>query len=120
MVFFEAIHSLVNLDIGFFIDILMGNLLWIFIIYAMIHFFTNGKRTFYFFVLFSLVIWAFLDFDVLTGMTWTAASFLVLLYMTKLALFAWAENSEYLKNKLFLLSEVHFVILILFFTFFLK
>ena len=120
MVFFEALQALFELNLGFFVDIAMNNLLWIFIFYALIHYFLEGKRTLYFFLVFAMVIWTFIDFEILTGIAWQAAGFLLIYYVTKLAVLAWAENSPNLKNKLLWVSEVQFMLLLFVYTFFIK
>ncbi|MCR4368443.1 MAG: hypothetical protein NUV67_00890, partial [archaeon] len=104
----------------FFIDIVMNNLLWVFVFYALIHYFLDGKRTIYFFLTLVVLIWAFIDFDSLTGLTWKAAGFLLIYYMSKLAVLAWAENSPRLRNKLLIVSEVQFLALLLIYTFFIR
>ena len=61
-----------------------------------------------------------MDFEVLTGLAWSGASFLLLYYITKLAVLAWAENSKTLQKHLILISEIQFLSLLLIYTFFMK
>lgn len=120
MVFLDALQALFALDIGFFIDVLMGNILWAFLFYAIMYIYTDGKHTLYFFLLFTAVMWAYIDFEKITGIVWSAASFILIYYVTKLAVIAIAEKTPALKSRLFLVSEVQFLSLMLAFTFFMK
>jgi len=120
MVFFEAIQALLSLDISFFVGIAIDNIFWIFAFYALIFYFMEGKRTIYFFLLLTVLIFAFIDFESITLIGWSAASFLLIYYITKLAVLAWAENSPSMKNKLVLISEIQFLGLLIIYTFFMK
>jgi len=120
MVFFEALQALLSLDSGFFASIVSTNILWVFIWFAVVFFLFDGKRTVYFFVLFSVLFWAFFDFALLTGLTFVTATFLLLNYLSKLAVIAWAENTPSLKNNIVFVSEFVFFSLLLFYTFFLS
>ncbi|MEK6957611.1 MAG: hypothetical protein AABW99_01355 [archaeon] len=120
MVFVEAVQALFSLDLGFFIDIVMNNLLWVFLLYALVHYFFDGKHILHYFLLLSLMMWAWADLEKITGLAWTAASFLLIYYITKLAVIAWAENSPGLKNKIVVISELQFLLLLFIFTFFIK
>ncbi|HIH09797.1 MAG TPA: hypothetical protein HA254_03945 [Candidatus Diapherotrites archaeon] len=117
MVFFEAIQALFTLNFQFFIDIIMGNLLWVFAFYVMIHIFFDGKKMLYWFVLWGFLLWAILDWEGLTGMSFTGAMFLLFYYTTKLALLAIVETTPALRKYMVLLSSVQAYVLILIFTF---
>ena len=120
MVIFQAINAIFSLDINFFINIFMNNLLWVFVFYALIHYFMEGRRVIYFFLVFSFLLWSFVDFEILTGLAWNAAGFLLIYYLTKIALLTLAEDIPSLKNKLLWISEVQFVFLLFAYIFFLK
>ena len=119
MVFFEALQALANLDTGFFVDIVMDNIIWFFAFYAVVHYFFDGKKSIVLFVYFSFLIWAFLDFGDITGLAFISASFLLINYISKLAALAWAENSPVLRHNLVIVSEVLFFSLLITYTFFL-
>jgi len=120
MVFFEAVYSLINLDFVFFVDIIVSNLMWVFAWFAVVFFLFDGKKTIFFFILFSILFWAFFDFGGLTGLTFISATFLLLNYLSKLSVIAWAENTPALKNNLVMISELVFFSLLLVYTFFLS
>ncbi|HLC79596.1 MAG TPA: hypothetical protein VJG83_04170 [archaeon] len=75
MVFFEAIQALFALDFGFFVDVVMNNLIWVFGFYVFIYIFFKGKNTLVFFLIFGVYLWAFLEFSVLTGLYLGALGF---------------------------------------------
>jgi len=120
MVFFEAVYALLNLDFAFFVNIIASNIMWVFIWFCVVFFLFDGKKTIYFFVLFSILFWAFFDFGGLTGLTFISATFLLLNYLSKLSVIAWAENTPALKNNLIMVSETLFFTLLLVYTFFLS
>lgn len=120
MVFFEALQALLNIDIQFFIDITLNNLVWVAIFYALIHYFFDGKKVWYWFLFWSVLLWAILDWEKLTGYVFTGAAFLLLYYITKISLLALAENSPGLRKYLVVISTIQAYSLIIIFTFFMK
>ena len=118
--FFEAVQALFSLDLLFFIEIFMENLLWVFMFIALMYFFFDGKRTIYFSFLFVLVMWAWADLEPLTGLVWTSAFFLLFYYLSKIALIGFTESSPSLKKYTIIISTLQFYILFLIFNFFLK
>mgnify|MGYP001612713284 CR=1 FL=1 len=120
MAFFNALQAFVNLDVVFFVNIIMQNLFWVFAFYIMVHIFFEGKNTVYWFVFWSLVLWAILDWQDLTGFVFTAGAFLFLYYLSKIALLAFAESVPSLKRYLVVLSTISAYILIVVYAFFLK
>ena len=120
MAFFHALQALFALDLGFFIDVIMQNLFWLFAFYVMVYFFFEGKNTVYWFVLWNFLLWAILDWEVLTGFVFTAGLFLMLYYLSKLAFLKFSESIPQLKDHLVLLSSIQAYALILVYTFLLK
>lgn len=96
MVFFQAVQALFALDMGFFIGIFMNNLVW------------------------AVELWIILDWEHLSGYVFTGSSFLLLYYITKIALLSIAENSPGLKRYMIAISAIQAYVLIIFFTFFMK
>ena len=70
MVFYDAVQALLNLNFGFFIDAVTGNLLWILMLYAAINILYDDKRTIYYFILLTIYLWVFLDFIHITVLGW--------------------------------------------------
>ena len=118
MVFFEAVHALLSLDIGFFVDVVMNNLLWVFVFYVLIHIFFDGKKVLYWFLLFCVLMWAAFDWETLTGFSFTGASFLLIYYATKLSGFVLTETTPSLRKYGVLVSSLVFYGLVILYTFF--
>ncbi len=120
MPFFEAMQALFALDLGFFIDVFMNNLIWVFAFYVMIYIFFEGKNTIYWFIFWTFLVWAILDWQDLTGIVFTAGAFLFLYYLSKIALLGFAESVPALKKYLVVISTVSAYSLMLIYTFFMK
>ena len=120
MVFFQAVQAIMNLDLAFFIDIAMNNLLWVFMFYAMIHFFMEGKKTVFWFVIWAFLLWAICDWETLTGFVFQSAPLLGLFYLSKFALLGVAEDIPSLKKYLVLVSTISAYFVIIVYTFFLQ
>src|SRR3989344_6350354 len=106
MPFFEAMQALFALDLGFFIDVFMNNLFWVFAFYAMLYLFFNGKNIVYWFIFWGFLVWAILDWQDLTGIVFTAGGFLFLYYLSKIALLAFAESVPGLRKYLVVISTI--------------
>ncbi|VVB98901.1 Uncharacterised protein [uncultured archaeon] len=118
MVFFEAVQALLNIDFQFFIDIVMNNLLWFFIFYALMHLFFDGKKVLYWFVLFCVLMWVAFDWEKLTGFAFTGASFLLVYYAAKLTGFILTETTPSLRKYGVLVSSLSFYVLVVLWAFF--
>lgn len=117
MVIFEAIQALFALNIQFFIDIFMGNLLWVLPLYMLVFILFNGKRTLYFFVLISVYIWVFLAFLSLTHFAvWTTDPFLFYLLEFVLTMVVFQKVKSGYHQGLITIFTVY--TLFLYFTFF--
>ena len=120
MLFFEAMQALFALDLGFFIDIFMNNLFWVFAFYVMLYIFFDGKNMVYWFIFWSFLVWAIVDFQDLTGIVFTAGGFLFLYYLSKIALLGFAESVPGLRRYMVVISTVSAYTLMVVYTFFLK
>ena len=65
--FFDAVGALFSLNLVWFIDITMNNLLWVVLGYAFVTAFVSEKHTVFYFFLFWPYVWLFLDFISATG-----------------------------------------------------
>ena len=120
MVIFQAINAIFSLDINFFINIFMGNLLWVFIFYVMVYFFLDGKQTIKYFIIWGFLIWAIITWEELSGMAFSVASFLLLFYLSKLTLLKFIEDSPVFKKYIVLISTVQAYAMIFFFNYFMR
>ncbi|HIH10196.1 MAG TPA: hypothetical protein HA254_06035 [Candidatus Diapherotrites archaeon] len=73
MLFYDALSALISLDLGYFADIILNNLFWVFGFYLLVHCFTSGKHTLFYFLILGPYIWIFVDFNSLTGLAWHGA-----------------------------------------------
>lgn len=71
MVFFEAMQALFALDLGFFIDIFMNNLVWVAVFGALIYFFFDGKRVLYWFLFWNPLVFMISSGRPMTGRSLT-------------------------------------------------
>lgn len=110
MVFFEALQALLSLDFTFFIDIFLDNWFLFFGFYALIHFFLEKKNTLFYTIILTIILWAFVDIEHLTGLALISSGFLVIYYVTKIALLAFAEDSPSLKRYMLVLSTLQFYV----------
>ena len=117
MVIFQAIHSALALDFGFFIDVFMGNLLWVAIFYALVHILFDGKNVLYWFGLFTFTLWCVIDFERFTGLAFSAAAFLLLYYITKISIIAFVQSTPSLQRYALVFSTLHYYVLAIAFTF---
>ena len=68
LTFFAALQALSSLDMGFFIDVAMNNLSWVFIFALIQHALFKGVDLARNFVLFTAYIWAFRAFGSVFGL----------------------------------------------------
>ncbi len=100
MVFFESVNALLNLDPQYIIDVTMGNLYWLVMFYAIIVILYDDKRTIYYFLIFTVYLWAFLDFVGITGLGWGLIGGAIWIVL-RIIVFESAENTPLLKKYLF-------------------
>lgn len=113
---FNFIQHLLSVDVGWFMALIMNNLLWLFIFYAVMYVFMGGKKVLYGFVVFCLTLWVWQDFQNASGVAIFGAAFLSLWYITKLALLAVVESVPALSKKLIYINELHGLTLVLLFS----
>lgn len=99
MVFFEAVSALASLDVQFFIDVTLANIVWVPLMYAIIVFLYDDKRTLYYFLILTAFLWIFLDFIALTGLGWALIGGAIWIVL-RIIVFEWAETTPLLKKYL--------------------
>lgn len=98
----------------------MGNLLWVFIFYALVYFFLDGKQTIKYFIIWGFLIWAIIAWEELSGMAFSVASFLLLFYLSKLTLLKFVEDSPVFKKYIIAISTIQAYVMIIFFNYFMR
>jgi hypothetical protein len=119
MVFFEVVHALINLDLAFFVDITMNNILWVFIFVVLVNYFFKKNKLFWL-LFFPVEIWVVTDFGKLTGMAFSDFNFMIINYIIKFALLIIVVNIQSLKKYTILFSILQGYSVIFLFTFLLK
>lgn len=94
MPFIEILQALVSLDFGFFVDIVMGNLFWIFGFYAAGYIFSGGKSPLISATIYAAMVLVSVDIFILTGFSIYTAFALGLLYMLRVPLLLFLEKSK--------------------------
>ena len=104
--FLEFLFMVLALDLGSLVAWLLLNLHWFFMFYFLIYIFMDGEAVVKPFLLFLIILFAFVDFEAMSGLVVFSASFLFLYYAIKMVVILFGENTPYLKNKLFMLSAI--------------
>ncbi|MFH1588131.1 MAG: hypothetical protein ABIA76_02210 [Candidatus Diapherotrites archaeon] len=113
---FEALDHLFRLDIAFFIDWFSGSIFLIFAFYVLMHFFSNGKNVLRNTVLFILTMFAWVQFQDLSGIMIMGAAFLSLNYILKLFVLKVGESTPSLSGRLILINEFSGILLMIIFA----
>lgn len=122
MWFIDILFHAVALDIGWFIDMIIGNLLWVFLFTALAFYFVGGdlKKVIYSTIVITLVLFAWTDFGVILGFPIFVGSFLLLNYLVKLGSLSYASSHPALKNRLIfvnnIMAYVAFLVYLVFFA----
>ncbi|MFH1255663.1 MAG: hypothetical protein V1494_00045 [Candidatus Diapherotrites archaeon] len=118
--FFEFMQHLLALDFGWIISLAGNNLFLVFILFTLIYIFFEGKKVLFGFLLLVFLLWITLDFENSTGMFWAIGEFMALLYISRLAISIWVENTPSLKNSLIAINAIFFFIALFIYYGFLK
>lgn len=108
MWFVDVLFHAIALDIGWFIDLIMGNLHWVFLLFALTFYFVGGdfKKVVYSTFVITFVLFAWTDFGTILGFPIFVGSFLLINYLTKLGSLAYASSHPKLKNKLIWVNNI--------------
>lgn len=108
MWFIDILFHAVALDIGWFIDMIVGNLLWVFLFTALAFYFVGGdfKKVIYSTIVITLVMFAWTDFGTVLGFPIFVGSFLLINYLVKLGSLAYASSHPKLKGKLIWVNNI--------------
>ncbi|GEM_PF-2079268 len=118
----QAIYHLFTLDIGWFIDLAMGNLLWVAIFFAAANLLDENKS-----IIGSVVLFLFFVFDLFaeftfsqaTGWVFTGAQFLLLLYLTRTIVSIWCETTPSLQKHTLKIVTGHWLVVYILYSVFL-
>lgn len=111
----EWIPRLISLDLQWFIEIAMDNLLWIFM-FAAIVFIYNKKFSWKFFLILVLGVVGYVEFMEGIGIILLVAMFLFVYYTGEVIILTFAESVPSLKNRFPLILTIYAVIMISLYT----
>jgi len=120
--FFDFLNHLINLDLGWFIWLFTANIFWLFAFGVLCFFFWEGhiKKTILAVVLISIVAWTWVDFELMSGWVLFVGGFLSVYYITKLVLLVFVEDMPAFKDKLIIISELQFIVLLVAYNMFMR
>ncbi|MBI4210883.1 MAG: hypothetical protein HY544_05270 [Candidatus Diapherotrites archaeon] len=94
MGFLEILNAMVNLDVVFLVGVIMNNLSWVFFFLTAGYIFTDGKHAIRNGVIFSLLVLTSQDIFKLTGFGIYTAFGLGLLYMLRVPMLLFLQNTR--------------------------
>ncbi|MFH1239615.1 MAG: hypothetical protein V1672_00165 [Candidatus Diapherotrites archaeon] len=115
----EALTHLVALDLDWFISLVMGNLHFVFALFAVIYMFFEGKNLIKGFFLIVFILWTLSEFEKVTNIAVFVGGFLTIYYLTKIALLAITEDSTFLNKYFVPISTIQAYVVLLFYNWFL-
>lgn len=106
--FLESIEHILNLDLGWFVGLALGNLAIAFMLFAVFYLFLDGKKLISGSFIIFATLFAFLDLETVLGVPFFTGKFMVVYYVSKLALLAMVEGSKRLGKKMIFINELQF------------
>lgn len=110
----ESIQALVTLDFGWFANIFLDNLLWVFIFFACANFLDKSKTFIgmvFLFIFFVYDMFTEFSFAQISGWSFYGAQFLAIYYVTRMFVGILAENSRYFKTHVLKVYALHWLVL---------
>ena len=116
--FFEMAQHLLSLAIGWFADLLMGNLFWVFAFIAIMYFFTEGRKVPLAAAILVVDIFALTAMTDMSGMIFLSGGFLGIYYITKIIFLKLVEDSKSFRRWMIPASAIHGLVLIVIYNWF--
>ncbi len=110
----EWIPRLISLDLMWFVELIMGNLLWAFMFFAIV-FVYNEKFTWKFLIILVLGIFGYLEFLAGVNLVVLVAGFLFVYYTLEVVLLNFTETVPSLKGKIPLVLTAYAAVMIVLF-----
>lgn len=109
---FSFLQHLFALDLPWFAGLVMGNLFFLFAFCALAHFLFGRGKMLKGLVLISLMLWSQIEMTNIFGLVWAVGGFLMLNYMSRVAIVLFAENTKQLKSRLVIVMFFQFYVLV--------
>ncbi len=116
----EIFTHLINLDLIWLVELFLGNLFWIFGIFAASYFIFNKKHTIIGLGVIFLIVLGWMDFTKLIGWLYLAPAFLASYYLIEMAFLTAFEHTKGLKRWFVLGEELLFISSLIIFNVFLR
>ena len=104
--FFEALLHLMELDVGWFLYIILTNLHYLLAFIVLIYFFYEGKDVIWGLIFITLMLWAIDSVSSVFGWVVFVGGFLSLYYISKIVLLMLAADSPFFERYLVLISSI--------------
>lgn len=104
--FFIFLEKLLSFDFAWIIDLILGNLLWLFMFSVAVYILFDHKKFFVALIVISLAFWLWGDFESLTGVGFGGGKVLLLYYISKMAVLGFVAHNEKLKKNLVVISTI--------------
>ena len=120
--FLEFLNRLLSLDIAWFVWLVTANVFWIFAFFAICFFFWDKDKTKAVagMMMLSILAWLWVDFEMISGIVLFVGGFLGIYYITKVAVLVFAADMPALRDKLVIVSELQFIVLLIIYNFFIR
>lgn len=102
--FFEALQQLLELNLGWFVDLVLLNPHYLFAFFAAIYFFYEGKDVLLGFLFFVFVLYIVSSLNMVFGWVLFVGGFLSVYYISKVVVLIFTENSPVLSRYSVLIS----------------
>jgi len=111
----EWIPRLISLDLMWFIELAMDNLLWVFLFVSVIFVYNNMKFSFRNFIIVLFAIFPFVDFFASINIIILVGGFLFVYYICEVMILTFTETVPSLQGKIpFILTLYFFVMIVLY------
>jgi len=94
MPFIELLQNAMSLNLGFFVELAMNNLLWVFMLFAAGYCFSEGKKPAARAIVFYLMVMTSMDIFRLMGFSIFTAAGISLLYFLRMPVLLFLEKSR--------------------------
>src|SRR3989344_1613888 len=118
----EALYQALNLNIGWFIELALDNLLWVFIFFATANILDDSKTlvgSIMLFLFFVFDFFAELGFSQASGWVFLGAGFLAIVYLSRIAISIWVEYTPSLKRHMLKILAAHWLAVYIIYNLFL-
>jgi len=89
----EIVYNALTFNVGWFLNLFTGNLLWLLMMYIGVHILKNGQRVLYNNLVIWLVVTGTMDLARISGLSFYVAEALMVVYLMRLSVIALLEGS---------------------------